>query len=82
LPHPTRQHKLAERALDDTYDDALFGKSKENNEDAQQKQKAGSVADLRIQVLDDNLRPALIDLIPNDRWSDVMKWRWNVRVLK
>jgi hypothetical protein len=68
-----------ERALDDTYD-ALFGKSTNNNEDEQQqKQKAASVADLRIQVLDDNLRPALI---PNDRWSDVMKWRWNVRVLK
>jgi hypothetical protein len=25
------------------------------------------------------LRPALI---PNDRWSDAMKWRWNSRVLK
>jgi hypothetical protein len=62
-----------DQALDSTYD-ALFGQSKQD-----QAREQASISELRVQVLDDQLRPALI---PNDRWSDAMKWRWNSRVLK
>lgn len=62
-----------EKALDSTYD-ALFGKSKEDAE-----QEEIDISDIRIQVLDDNLRPALL---PKDRWSDVLKWKWNARIIK
>ena len=62
-----------DQALDDTYD-ALFGKSKEDEEMEQ-----ASISEIRIQVLDDYLRPALL---PNDRWEDTSKWRWNFRVMK
>jgi hypothetical protein len=58
----------------DTAFDRMFG----TNVDEERMKKA-SIAELRVEVLEDNLRPALIN---NEVWSDVMKWRLNFRVIK
>ena len=61
-----------DRFVDTTFD-SLFGKSEE-----EELKRQASIAELRVEVLEDNLRPALIH---NEVWSDVMKWRLNFRVL-
>lgn len=38
-----------------------------------------AISDLRLQVLSDNMRPALL---PNEVWDDIDQWRWNLRVMK
>jgi hypothetical protein len=38
-----------------------------------------SISELRLLVLDEKLRPALL---PNETWGDVNIWRWNIRVMK
>ena len=60
------------------YYDALFGKSDEEEEASTMKKKK-TIAQLRVQVLEDQLRPVLF---PEEKWSDVFKWRWNARVVK
>jgi hypothetical protein len=65
----TRIDKLVDSSFD-----AMFGKSSEED-----RMKKASFSELRVQVLEDSLRPALVN---NERWSDVMKWRFNFRVIK
>ena len=38
-----------------------------------------ALSDIRISVLESELRPALL---PNETWSDVASWRWNFPVVK
>jgi hypothetical protein len=38
-----------------------------------------SISDLRVQVYNEKIRPTLL---PNECWSDINRWRWNIRVMK
>jgi hypothetical protein len=74
-------------ALDSMYD-SLFGNNNNknknnnnnnNNNNNDSQENAQTVSELRMQVLNEKIRPALT---PNEEWSDVMKWRWNARMIK
>lgn len=73
-----------EKTLDDTYD-ALFGKLFQKQKQSEEEQLLSraqmdrEVVRLRLQVLDEQLRPVLV---PNDRWSDVLEWKFNPRILR
>ena len=67
-----KQSKL-DKVVDKVYD-GLFGAPAEEEE-----MRKASISKIRVKVLEENLRPALID---NEQWSDVLKWRLNFRVLK
>ena len=68
-----KKQNRVDQFVDNTFD-RMFG----TNVDEERMKKA-SIAELRVEVLEDNLRPALIN---NEVWSDVMKWRLNFRVIK
>jgi hypothetical protein len=68
-----KKQTRVDKFVDNTFD-RMFG----TNVDEERMKKA-SIAELRVEVLADNLRPALIN---NEVWSDVMKWRLNFRVIK
>jgi hypothetical protein len=68
-----KKQTKVDQFVDNTFD-RMFG----TNVDEERMKKA-SIAELRVEVLEDNLRPALIN---NEVWSDVMKWRFNFRVIK
>jgi hypothetical protein len=68
-----KKQTRVDQIVDNTFD-RMFG----TNVDEERMKKA-SIAELRVEVLEDNLRPALIN---NEVWSDVMKWRLNFRVIK
>eukprot|EP00934_Nitzschia_sp_Nitz4_P000433 Nitzschia sp. Nitz4//scaffold279_size24496//16175//17824//NITZ4_008383-RA/size24496-augustus-gene-0.8-mRNA-1//1//CDS//3329545400//433//frame0 len=73
------KHKEAssvEKALDATYD-ALFGGAPPSAAEIAESQR--SIAELRLGVLDEHLRPALL---PNEQWGDVLQWMWNPRIMK
>ena len=64
-------------SIDQMYD-SLFGAQQQTHQQ-DQIQHSRTVSELRMQVLHEKIRPALL---PNELWSDVMKWRFNARVLK
>lgn len=72
-----KDSRRAQSALDqwaeDTFD-RIFGKSEE-----EERRKKMTDSELRIEVLDSYLRPALVN---NGKWSDVAKWQFNNRLLK
>lgn len=68
-----KQHTKVDKIVDDVYD-RMFGKNAEEEE-----LRKASISKLRLKVLEEYLRPALVD---NEVWSDVLKWRLNFRVLK
>lgn len=70
-----KEASRVEKALDATYD-ALFGSNTSPEEQAQVEQ---SIADIRLEVLEEQLRPALL---PNEQWGDVLQWKWNPRIMK
>eukprot|EP00980_Cylindrotheca_fusiformis_P002508 scaffold586_cov68-Cylindrotheca_fusiformis.AAC.17 len=57
---------------------SLFSSSNTTNDDDDDDDRL-SISDLRIQVYNDKIRPALL---PNERWSNVNRWRWNNRIVK
>ena len=76
--HYSSQSSSSDSRIESTYN-ALFGNvtpTTPTNDDGDDKT---TVSELRVRVLDENLRPALL---PNDRWSDVAYWKWNLRILK
>jgi hypothetical protein len=60
---------------------ALFTNKDDSPKAAMEDEQASSnsISDLRVQVYNENIRPALL---PNECWSDINSWRWNIRVMK
>ena len=71
-----QREKMQEKSssLDQMYD-SLFGQQQKQ----QQQYSKKSISELRVKVFEEKIRPSLL---PNESWSDVMKWRFNVRVIK
>ena len=68
-----KQQSKLDKIVDNVYD-SMFGAPAEEEE-----MRKASISKIRVKVLEDYLRPALID---NEQWSDVLKWRLNFRIVK
>ncbi|CAB9501236.1 expressed unknown protein [Seminavis robusta] len=67
------KHSPIEVWVEDTFD-RIFGK-----DDLEERRKTMTPSEIRLSILESYLRPALL---PDERWSNVLQWRFHTRLLK